>query len=61
LSAGVEPCVLLVTTTRVVPSAAACLAAMMPMVPTAPVRLSMTIDQPSRAPIHCATIRATPS
>jgi hypothetical protein len=34
---------------------------MMPMVPTAPVRLSMTIDQPSRALIHCATIRATPS
>jgi hypothetical protein len=34
---------------------------MTPMTPVAPVRLSMTIDQPCRAPIHCAMMRGMPS
>jgi hypothetical protein len=34
---------------------------MMPMVPTAPLLLSTTIDQPSCAPIRCAMMRGMPS
>jgi hypothetical protein len=61
LSAGIEPWVLVVATTRVWPSGGACFAAMTPMTPAAPARLSMTIDQPFRAPIHWAMSRGMPS
>jgi hypothetical protein len=61
LSAGIEPWVLVVTTTIVWPSAGACFAAMTPIMPVAPLRLSMTIDQPCCAPIHCAMSRGMPS